>query len=35
MQFYNNLDKMMSHFTKQGGFLTVKDDKGKINTMTI
>jgi len=35
MQFYNNLDKMMSHFTKQGGFLTVKDNQGKINTMTI
>jgi len=35
MQFYNNLEKMMEHLSKTGGFLTVKDENGKVNTMTI
>jgi len=35
MKFYENLDKMMEHLTKDGAFLTVKDSDGRINTMTI
>ena len=35
MKFNENLDKMMEHFSKTGGFLTVKDAGGRVNTMTI
>jgi len=34
MQFYENLEETMLHFSRAGGFLTVKDGS-KINTMTI
>ena len=35
MLFHEKLDEMMAHFIKKGGFLTVKDAKGTVNTMTI
>ena len=35
MKFSDNLDKMMEHFSSKGGFLTVKDASGIVNTMTI
>jgi len=36
MNFYDKLDKVMDSFAKhKGGFLTVKDAYGKVNTMTI
>ena len=34
MIFYEKLEPAMEHFTKTGGFLTVKDG-GKVNTMTV
>ncbi|MDR0958301.1 MAG: flavin reductase family protein [Clostridiales bacterium] len=34
MEFYHKLDTVMSHFSKSGGFLTVKSGD-KVNTMTI
>ena len=33
--FYDKLNEAMKHFCKTGGFLTVKDDTGRVNTMTV
>jgi flavin reductase (DIM6/NTAB) family NADH-FMN oxidoreductase RutF len=34
MAFYDNLDEVMKHFSKKGGFLTARNGD-KVNTMTI
>jgi len=35
VKFHDNIDVMMEHFSKNGGFLTVKDAQNRVNTMTI
>lgn len=35
MKRFDNLNEVMKHLSKTGGFLTVKDAEGKVNTMTI
>lgn len=35
MKFYEDLENAMENLTKRGAFLTVKDDQGIVNTMTI
>ena len=35
MMWFEKLDVAMEHFTRHGGFLTAKDSRGRVNTMTL